>query len=102
MAAKQNITLRICGKDYPFGVDPADEELYRIAVKRVNDLVNEYAARINNSDYSARDYLALAAYNFARENIRMSQSREVSSEDVKALDEISARIDEYMNRPTGE
>lgn len=98
MAAKLNITLRICGKDYPFTIDAEKEELYRIAAREVNQMVSTYAQNITQGDYTAKDFLALTAFNFARECRMMSQNREVGNEDVKELDSISERITEYMNR----
>lgn len=97
MAQKQNIKLRICGKDYPFGIDPENEEVYRIAAETVNSTVAEFAKRAFK-DYSAKDYLALVAFKFAKDGIILSQSREVGNEDVKELGKISDRITEYMNR----
>lgn len=99
MAEKQNITLRICGKDYGFTIDPEKEEVYRIAAETVNNQVSEYAKHAIK-DYSAKDYLALAAFKFARDGILMSQSREVGNEDVKEIGKISDTITEYMNRLT--
>lgn len=98
MAGKQNITLRLCGKDYHFTIDAQNEELYRIAAQQVNNMVSNYAKSITQEDYTAKDYLALIAFKFARESIAMSRNREVGDEDVKALDGISDKISEYMNR----
>lgn len=98
MARKQYITLRICGKDYPFTIDAEKEELYRIAAQQVNSTVTDYANLIRQEDYTAKDYLALIAFKFARECLAMSRNREVGDEDVKAIDEISDKISEYMNR----
>ena len=97
MADKQNITLRICGKAYAFTIDSEKEEVYRIAAEAVNSQVSEYAKHAIK-DYSAKDYLALAAFKFARDGIVLSQSREVGNEDVKELGKISDKISEYMNR----
>lgn len=96
MADKQNITLRICGKDYALTIDSEKEEIYRIAAEMVNTQVSEYAKH-SIEDYTTKDYLALAAFQFARDSIVMSQSREVGNEDVKELGKISDKISEYMN-----
>lgn len=98
MAAKQNITLRLCGKDYPFTIDAEKEELYRIAARQVNQRVSNLAQNIAQGDYTAKDFLALTAFAFAQECIAMSQNREVGDENVKALDALSEKISEYMNR----
>ena len=33
---KQNITLKIVGKDYSMAIDPSKEEVYRLAERMVN------------------------------------------------------------------
>lgn len=101
MAGKQNITLRICGKDYKLTIDSENEELYRIAADMVNNEVSEFA-KFSIEDYTTKDYLALVAFKFARDNIKASQSREVGNEDVKEIGKISEKINEYMNRLTEE
>lgn len=99
MAGKQNIKLRICGKDYPFGIDPEKEELYRIAARRVNEMVTQCAQR-SIEDYTVKDFLALTALNFALDGIVRDQSLEVGSEDVKELGRLSDKITDFMNRLT--
>lgn len=97
MAELLNIRLRICNKDYDLKIPSEKEEVYRLAARQVNDSVAALG-RAGFEDYNAKDYLALAALDFAQENIRMSQSREVGNEDVRELNAISERISEYMNR----
>lgn len=96
MAGKQNITLQICGKIYPFTIDSEKEEVYRMAADMVNSNVAEYAKHAIEN-YTAKDFLALTAFKFARDGIFASQSREVGNEDVVALNELSERITDFMN-----
>ena len=39
----------------------------------------------------------MTALRFAIENVAMRQSREVGSDDLKALEALGRRIDEYLN-----
>lgn len=101
--AEQSIKLRICGKDYPFGIEPEKEELYRIAAREVNEMVSLLARNISeDEEYTAKDFLALTAFNFAKECIAMSQNREVGNEDVQELGAIADKIAAYMNRLSAE
>ena len=44
-AGKQNITLKIGGKDYSMAIDPSKEEVYRLAER----MVNAYAAKFEHA-----------------------------------------------------
>ncbi len=94
--AKQAITLKIAGKSYPLNLESGKEEAYRLAEREVNS----YLALIkqqNIKGWNDQDYLAMTALRFAITNVGMRQSRELDSEDLKQLEEIASRIDEYLN-----
>ena len=94
--AKQAITLKIAGKSYPFNIESGKEEIYRLAEREVNS----YLALIKQQhikNWNDQDYLAMTALRFAITNVGMRQSRELDSEDLKQLEEIASRIDEYLN-----
>lgn len=96
-SGKQNITLKIVGKDYSMAIDPSKEEVYRLAER----MVNAYAGKFEHAGIegsSRQDFLALAALQLAISNVAMSQSREVGNEDVKALMAVSEEIESYLNR----
>lgn len=96
-SGKQNITLKIVGKDYSMAIDPSKEEVYRLAERMVNAYAGKFEqAGIEGS--SRQDFLALAALQLAISNVAMSQSREVGNEDVKALMAVSEEIESYLNR----
>ena len=95
--SKQNITLKIVGKDYSMAIDPSKEEVYRLAER----MVNAYAAKFEQAGIegsSRQDFLALAALQLAISNVAMSQSREVGNEDVKALKSVCDQVEDYLNK----
>ena len=93
---KQAIKLRIMGKPYAFNIDSEKEEMYRLAQRGGNDnLVKIRQEKIQGWDDT--DYLGMTALRFAIENVAMRQSREVGSDDLKALEALGRRIDEYLN-----
>mgnify|MGYP002520365621 CR=1 FL=1 len=96
-AGKQNITLKIGGKDYSMAIDPSKEEVYRLAER----MVNAYAAKFEQAGIegsSRQDFLALAALQLAISNVAMSQSREVGNEDVKALKSVCDQVEDYLSK----
>ncbi|MBQ2395181.1 MAG: cell division protein ZapA [Alistipes sp.] len=96
-AGKQNITLKIGGKDYSMAIDPSKEEVYRLAER----MVNAYAAKFEQAGIegsSRQDFLALAALQLAISNVAMSQSREVGNDDVKALNAVCDEVSDYLNK----
>jgi cell division protein ZapA len=97
MAGKQNITLKISGKDYSMAIDPSKEEVYRLAER----MVNAYAAKFEQAGIegsSRQVFLALAALQLAISNVAMSQSREVGNEDVKALKSVCDQVESYLSK----
>lgn len=94
---KQNITLKIVGKDYSMAIDPSKEEVYRLAERMVNAYAGKFEqAGIEGS--SRQDFLALAALQLAISNVAMSQSREVGNDDVKALKAVSDEVESYLSK----
>ena len=96
-SGKQNITLRIVGKDYSMAIDPSTEEVYRLAER----MVNAYAAKFEQAGIegsSRQDFLALSALQLAISNVAMSQSREVGNDDVKALNAVCDQLESYLSK----
>ena len=96
-SSKQNLTLKIVGKDYSMAIDPSKEEVYRLAERMVNAYASKFEqAGIEGS--SRQDFLALSALQLAISNVAMSQSREVGNDDVKALNAVSDEIESYLSK----
>lgn len=89
--AKLSITIKIAGGTYPFTVDSADEEVYRLAEREVNRL----AAEGSNTTLLPKDRLALAALALAMDNIRLKSSRDLGPQGERLAD-VERMIDEYL------
>lgn len=74
-------------------IDAANEELYRVAAKRINDKVTEYS-RIPKLDL--QDRLALAALSYSILALNTEQSSALGNEDIEALSDIERRIRNYI------
>ncbi|MBP3482543.1 MAG: cell division protein ZapA [Alistipes sp.] len=96
MDGKQNIKLNIGGKSYQLGIDPAKEEMYRLAEREVNARASRFGkAKVDG--FAMQDCLAMSALELAISNIGMSRSREVGNEDVRELADIAQRIADYVD-----
>lgn len=96
--AKQSIKLKIANKSYSFSIESEKEELYRLAEREVN----AYVASIRQNNFQGWneiDYLGMAALKFAIANAELRQSREVGSEELKSIEQLSTEIDKYLSRP---
>ncbi len=94
---KLDIKLKIAGKSYSMRIDPHKEEIYRLAEREVN----RYAAKYEQAHidgYDVRDYLAIVALQLAVSNIRLSQSREIGSEELKRLAELAKEVETHLDK----
>lgn len=93
---KLTMNLKVAGKPYRVNTRPEKEEIYRLAEQEVNDYINSFR-KGNYKGFEDRDYIAMAALHLAISNVQMRQAREVGSEDLKALDELTRTLDAYLN-----
>ena len=87
---KFRINIRIDGKNYPLTIDTEDEERYRLAAKRVDNIVRKYREQFGDQD--SKDILAMAAFQIALSNAEVDQRNDKSLfiEELKNLnDDIS-------------
>lgn len=91
--SKLSITLKIAGGIYPFNIERSDEELYRRAERQVNELVTNYASRLN---LPLKDHLAMAALALSKENLELKASRSLG-EDADRLGALENKIDDYLD-----
>lgn len=90
---KVKITISIAGRSYPMSIDAANEELYRVAAKRLNEKITEYA-RIPKFDI--QDRLAMAALRYSILALTTEQSAALGDDDVEELRAIEQLIRKYV------
>ena len=96
---KFRINIKIDGKSYPLTIDIEDEERYRLAAKRVNEIVRKYREQFGEQD--SKDILAMAAFQIALSNTEMQQRNDKSLfiEELKNLnDDISDFLKEKRKK----
>ncbi len=91
--AKVKISISIAGRSYPMTIDAANEELYRVAAKRLNEKITEYA-RIPKFDI--QDRLAMAALRYSILALTTEQSAALGDDDVEELRAIEQMIRQYV------
>ena len=96
---KLRINIKIDGKNYPLTVNIDDEERYRIAAKRVNDIVGKYREQFGEQD--SKDILAMAAFQIALSSTELQQRNDKTLfiEELKNLnDDISDFLKEKRTK----
>ncbi len=96
-ANEQKIRLRVAGRVYEMKIAPEKEEIYRLAEKQVNTNVGKLQKAYGES-VSAQDCLAITSLMFAIDNIAIARQNQLSDEDMKALDDLSQKLDSHLNR----
>lgn len=94
---KLDIKLKIAGKSYSMRIEPHKEEIYRLAEREVNRYVTKYE-QAHLDGYGVGDYLAIVALQLAVSNIRLSQSREIGSEELKRLAELAKEVGAHLDK----
>lgn len=95
--AKQKINLRVAGKAYSLTIDSEKEEVYRLAERELNANVARLQKTFGES-CDIKDCLAISALQFCINNIAITRQSEIDSDDMKALDKISQRLDQHLNK----
>ena len=90
---KIKINISIAGKSYPMTIDAANEELYRVAAKRLNEKITEYT-RIPN--FQIQDRLAKAALRYSILALTTEHSSALGNHDIEQLEHIEKRIQRYI------
>ena len=90
---KVKINISIAGKSYPMTIDAANEELYRVAAKRLNEKITELS-KIPNFDI--QDRMALAAFSFSIFALSTEHTSALGDDDVEELHAIEERIRKYI------
>jgi cell division protein ZapA len=96
---KLRINIKIDGKGFPLTINSEDEERYRLAAKRVNEVVQKYREQFGERD--SNDILAMAAFQIALSNTESQHrnDRTLFIEELKNLnDDISDFLKEKKKR----
>ena len=94
---KLDIKLKIAGKSYSMRIAPHKEEIYRLAEREVNRYVTKYE-QAHLAGYGVGDYLAIVALQLAVSNIRLSQSREIGSEEEMRLADLAKEVETHLDK----
>jgi cell division protein ZapA len=90
---KIKINISIAGKSYPMTIDAANEELYRVAAKRLNEKITEYS---KIPKFDIQDRIAMAALRYSIIALTTEQSSSLGDDDVEELHAIEERIRKYI------
>ena len=74
-------------------VDVANEELYRVAAKRLNETIAEFN-RVPQFD--SQDRLAMAALRYSILTLTSERNASLGDEDIEELESIERRIRDYV------
>lgn len=90
---QQSIKIRIGDRDYPFKINPNEEERIRLAVKRINERIDFFRSKYPTRDI--QDALSMSLLHFAILSISAEQNKELSGlvHELKLLDN---QLSEYI------
>jgi hypothetical protein len=92
-----NIKLDIAGKPYEMRIDPQNEEVYRLAARKINELLAlSQQSRVDG--FSVQDYLSMIAVDLMIANIRLERKNSVEEGDLKALSELADRLSKHLEK----
>ena len=92
-----SIKLDIAGKPYEMTINPRNEEVYRLAARKINDLLAIYQqSRVDG--FVVQDYLSMIAVDLMISNIRLERKNEVEDGDLKALSELAKRLSQHLEK----
>jgi cell division protein ZapA len=93
----QKIKLEIAGKSYPMEIDARNEEIYRLAARDINNLMN-LAQQSRVDGFGMQDYLAIVAVDLMISNIQLKRKNGIEEGDMKALTELSERLSKHLEK----
>ena len=90
---KIRINIKIDGKAYPLTIDIKNEERYRLAAKRVNQVMQKYREQFGDQD--SKDILAMGAFEIALNNAEM-QHRNDNTLFIEELKNLNDDISDFL------
>lgn len=93
MNDKIKINLQIADSNYPLTIDRDDEQMMREAAKQVNIRLNAYREHYPNTP--SEKVIAMVAYQFALESLKLSQKNDTKPYTAK-IEELTEMLEEYF------
>ncbi len=93
---KQKITIRLAGKTYPLTIERGHEELYRLAERRLSDMITATEQK-NLRNFVAQDNIAIAAFNLAVQLIDHQRKGAVSGKEIEHILRLDDELGQYLN-----
>lgn len=90
---KQSIQITIADKTYPFSIVPEDEEVIRLAVKRISERLDSYKKKFSINDN--QDALAVTVLQFVVQLIKEKKS-DNSSLLLSEIQSLDNQLGEYI------
>ena len=92
-----NIKLDIVGKPYEMKIDPRNEEIYRLAARKINELL-AIVQQSRVDGFVVQDYLSMIAVDLMISNIRLERKGDVEDSDLKALSELAQKLSNHLEK----
>ena len=96
---EMTLTLLISGSQYPITIDRKDEEAFRSAAKRLNNMINQYRATFGGegSGLATKDYAIMAALQVLVDNFSLGKSNNTKPYEDK-INLIISELDAYLKK----
>ena len=92
MSEKLSISLKILDRTYPLKVEWSEEEKFRNAAVRINELAKKFESRFENKDN--QDFLAMVGLQFAHKLIEFEHTQDTTT--TVTLEKICEELDEFI------
>lgn len=92
MSEKLSISLKILDRTYPLKVEWSEEEKFRNAAVRINELAKKFESRFENKDN--QDFLAMVGLQFAHKLIEFEHTQKDTT--TVTLEKICEELDEFI------
>lgn len=89
----QKIHITIADRSYPFSIDLKDEEIMRLAAKKISERLDNYKSRYSITDN--QDALAITVLQFVVQLLR-EKKNDVSGSVLKEIQFLDNQLDEYL------
>lgn len=90
------IQLNIADKVHRLRCRRSEEVYARRAARLVNEKILQYGGHFNNSEIGLKDLLAMVAFHFSVEKLKMEE-KDDDSPVYDKIEELSLKIEEYLN-----